>query len=321
MAVASAAVASADGPSRSERVLNLLALLLDRPRPVRRVEILTQISGYPGDTDAGRRAFERDKEMLRSMGVPIKVVTGTDAGDQAYTVDPDEYYLPDLELTDEETAALRIAVSAVALGSGAGEGALLKLGGFVGDSAPPIAALPLVPQLAPVFDAFRRRCVATFSYRGAKRTMEPWALTSRRGRWYVVGYDRDRSALRTFRADRVGDDVKIGPPAAFTVPSDFHPDDVGHDQPWQFGDEQIEVQILVNKAHVEDIAAALGPDVRRTDRSDGDAILTIEVANRAALRSTLLGFDDRVEIIAPEEMRAEMIEWLQCVIAQGERTR
>jgi predicted DNA-binding transcriptional regulator YafY len=313
--VASIAVADADTPSRSERVLNLLALLLDRPRPVARVEILTQIGGYPGDNEAGRRAFERDKEMLRSMGVPIKVVGGSEAAEQAYTVDPDEYYLPALGLTDEETAALRVAVSAVALGSGAGEGALLKLGALAGDSGSPIAALPLVPQLAPLFDAFRRRCVATFTYRGVRRTMEPWALSSHHGRWYVVGFDRDRTALRTFRADRVANDVKLGPPDAFTVPDDFRPDDVGRERPWQFGDEHLVVRMAVDATHVDDLVAALAPDVQRSDRDDGSSVLTIEVANRRALRSTLLGFEDHVEVLEPEELRRDITSWLERVIA------
>lgn len=313
-------MASPDGPSRSERVLNLLALLLERPRPVTRLEILSQIGGYPGDTEAGRRAFERDKEMLRSMGVPIQVVT-TDV-EQAYRVDPDEYYLPDLGLTDDETAALRIAVSAVALGSGAGEGALLKIGALAGGGDAPIAALPLVPQLAPLFDAFRRRCVATFGYRGARRTVEPWALASRRGRWYVVGFDRDRQALRTFRADRIDDDVRLGPPGAFAVPDDFRPDDIGHDQPWQFGDTSTAVELAVDAAALDDVVARLGPDATVVDRGGRlPGIVNVEVANAHALRNVLLDFDDRVEIVSPPELRAEMIAWLEAVIANAGGSR
>ena len=75
---------------------------------------------------------------------------------------PSDYYLPDLGLTPEETAALRVAVSAVSLGNQAGEGALMKLGG-VGDGAGgPIASLPIAPALATLFEAFRHRAVVTF---------------------------------------------------------------------------------------------------------------------------------------------------------------
>ena len=304
-----------DGPSRSERVLNLLAFLLDRQRPVQRDEILTEIPGYPGaETEAGRRAFERDKEMLRSMGVPVKVIGGGDATEAAYTVDPDEYYLPELGLTEDETAALRVAVSAVALGTGAGEGALLKLGGLRDDSTAPIAALPMVPQLAALFDGFRRRCVVTFRYRGEKRTVEPWALTSRRGRWYLVGHDRGRDARRTFRADRVSEDVKLGPPDAFEVPGDFRPDDAVREQAWNFGDEAVTVELAVDADRVDILVNVLGPDVERQPLDDERVRLTVAVSNPSALLPLLLDHGDRVEVLAPESLRRDIIEWVRAIV-------
>src|SRR5690242_3922708 len=119
----------ADAPSRVERVLNLLALLLDTRRPLSREEIVGEVAGYPPDVSANRRAFERDKEMLRGMGVPITVVAlPGETTETGYLVHPEEYYLPDLELTAEETAALRVAVNAISLGSLSAEGALMKLG-------------------------------------------------------------------------------------------------------------------------------------------------------------------------------------------------
>jgi proteasome accessory factor B len=308
-------VANHDGPSRSERVLNLLAFLLDRRRPVPRHEILAEIPGYPGgDTEAARRAFERDKEMLRSMGVPVKVIVGADSSDTAYTVDPDEYYLPELGLSDDETAALRVAVSAVALGTGAGEGAMLKLGGFAGDTTAPIAALPIVPQLASLFDAFRRRCVVTFRYRGEQRTVEPWALTSRRGRWYLVGHDRDRKARRTFRADRVGEDVKLGPPDAFDVPPDFRVEDAVREQAWNFGDDVVTVDLAVDADRTEGLVDALGPDVERQPMPDGRVLLQIGVANPGALLPLLLDHGERVEVIGPESLRHDVIEWVRAIV-------
>src|SRR5262245_35828486 len=125
----------ADAPSRVERVLNLLALLLDTRRPMSREEVVKAVSGYPTDIAANRRSFERDKEMLRGMGVPITVETlPGEAAEVGYRVLPDEYYLPNLELSDEETAALRVAVNAISLGSASAEGALMKLGGLPGEA-------------------------------------------------------------------------------------------------------------------------------------------------------------------------------------------
>src|SRR5689334_6775517 len=159
----------ADAPSRVERVLNLLALLLDTRRPLSREEIVREVAGYPTEVSANRRAFERDKEMLRGMGVPIAVepLSG-ESVEVGYRVRPDEYYLPDLHLSGEETAALRVAVNAIAVGSASAEDALMKLGGLPGIEGAPIASLPLVPSLATLFDAFRRRATVAFEYRGER---------------------------------------------------------------------------------------------------------------------------------------------------------
>src|SRR5438270_8893541 len=236
-----------NAPSRVERLLNLLALLLDTRVPLTRDDIVRDVAGYPEQVTAYRRAFERDKETLRGMGVPVTTEPVGDGTEVGYRVRPEDYYLPDLGLTPEQTAALRVAVSAVSLGNQAGIGALMKLGGVGDDSVPPIASLPIAPALATLFDAFRRRAVVTFAYRGRTRTVEPWGLSSKRGHWYVVGFDRDREAIRAFRADRVEGDVSVGELKAFEVPDDFRPDDHIEDRPWLLGDQSSEtVSILVD---------------------------------------------------------------------------
>jgi proteasome accessory factor B len=51
------------------------------------------------------------------------------------------------------------------------------------------------------------------------RTVEPWGVITEKGRWYLVGHDRDRDATRTFRLSRIGADVTpIGPAGAVIVP-------------------------------------------------------------------------------------------------------
>ena len=111
-----------DAPSRVERVLNLLALMLDTQVPRTREEFVREIAGYPAQPEANRRAFERDKEILRGMGVPITMETIGDGTEVGYRVRPDDYCLPDLGLTADETAALRVAVSAISLGDRTGHG-------------------------------------------------------------------------------------------------------------------------------------------------------------------------------------------------------
>src|SRR6185437_10880663 len=179
--------------------------MLDTRVPRTREEFVREISGYPAQPEANRRAFERDKEILRGMGVPITMEAIGDAGEVGYRVRPEDYCLPDLDLTADEAAALRVAVSAVSLGDRSGQGALMKLGGVGDQTSPPIA-----PALATLFEAYRHHAVVTFQYRGETRTLEPWGLSSKRGHWYVVGFDRDRAAVRAFRADRIEGDVRVG---------------------------------------------------------------------------------------------------------------
>jgi len=308
----------ADAPSRVERVLNLLALMLDTQVPRTREDFVREIAGYPAQPEANRRAFERDKEILRGMGVPITMETIGDGTDVGYRVRPDDYCLPDLGLTPDETAALRVAVSAVSLGDRSGHGALMKLGGVGDQTAAPIASLPIAPALATLFDAFRHRAVVQFTYRGESRTLEPWGLSSKRGHWYVVGFDRVRDAIRAFRADRIVGDVAVGDADAFEVPTDFRADRHIEDRAWLLGDAPaVAVRIAVDADHAHGVLAALGSDARIESGSadGGDTIVEVTMTNRAAFRSFVLGFLEHAEILDPPDVRADMIEWLEAVAA------
>jgi proteasome accessory factor B len=301
-----------DSPTRIERVLNLLAFLLDTKIPVTREEIVREVGGYPPQVSAHRRAFERDKEVLRGMGVPITTEQLGDSSEIGYRVKPDDYFLHDLGLSADETAALRVAVSAISLGNHSGEGALMKLGGLGDEGAAPIASLPLVPALATLFEGFRRRAVATFTHRDATRRLEVWGLSSKRGYWYVVGRDLDRDAIRAFRADRIDSDVILGPPDAFVAPDDFRPDDHIEDRPWMLGeDEPVTVRMVVDAAHAAGAAAELRGEAIVTDRPDGDVEIELTITNRAAFRSFALGFLDHAEVLSPPEVRDEVLTWLR----------
>jgi predicted DNA-binding transcriptional regulator YafY len=303
-----------DAPSRVERVLNLLALLLDTRRALTREEIVHDVAGYPPQITAYRRAFERDKETLRGMGVPLTTESIDDGAELGYRVRPEDYYLPDLGLDAEEAAALRVAVSAVSLGSHAGEGALLKLGGLADEAVAPIASLPIAPALATLFEGFRSRAVVRFTHRDRVRTVEPWGLSSKRGHWYVVGFDRDRGAVRAFRADRIEGDVDVGEPEAFEAPVGFRPDDHVESRAWLLGDDPaVTVRVRVDEAHADAMLTELGSDasidVTRSDRTG--TVIEIAVTNRAAFRSFVLGFLEHAEVLEPPDVRADIVQWLE----------
>ena len=197
-----------------ERITNLLTLLLETTQPLTLVEIADRLAGqYPESDSARRTAFERDKAMLRAEGIPIEqtVMTGDQAGQTAYRIDRARYELGDLGLTDEERNALQLAVAAVQLGTDWGEQAIWKLGGSGGGQRSDLeASLPSLPALPVLFQAVADRAVVGFAYRGQDRTLEPYTLLARNGLWYLVGRDRAKDEIRTYRVDRMEGDGRGG---------------------------------------------------------------------------------------------------------------
>ncbi|HEY8116043.1 MAG TPA: WYL domain-containing protein, partial [Actinomycetota bacterium] len=96
-----------------ERLVNLVALLLESRTPLTFEQIRSKLAEGYGHQDASsaKRMFERDKDVLRDIGVPIDVVS-TDAWDveHGYTIEKDRYYLPEIAFTPEELSALFVAV-------------------------------------------------------------------------------------------------------------------------------------------------------------------------------------------------------------------
>jgi predicted DNA-binding transcriptional regulator YafY len=201
---------------RTERLLNLVICLLGAKRPVSRAALREGIPGY-GDAasdEAFERMFERDKDELRQMGIPIDTVVNVQGEVEGYLIDEDAYAMPDMDFDPAERAVLGLAArvwSEAALTAEAGA-ALRKLEAATGDRWSPLLpgrpgtgeeALPLL------WEAIRSRTVVRFPYlaRGREiveeRTVEPWATAYRGGAWYLIGRSRERDAGRAFRLSRI----------------------------------------------------------------------------------------------------------------------
>jgi len=300
---------------RVERLTTLLANLLETPRPLRYEEVIDRIPGYPPDPNSARRQFERDKELLRRIGVPVavEVFDALDENDVGYRVRKEDYYLPDLDLTGDERVALHAAVTAVDLAGGQGRDALLKLGGIEGEAAPRLAALEWAPELPVLLEASRDRAPATFTYRGKARTLDPYTVLSRNGHWYAIGYEHGSGEARSFRVDRIDGAVSVGAPGSFERPDSFDPGQVLGSEPWRYGDEEIVVaEVLVDAGYAAGAATQVGGD-QAEFQPDGSVILRLAVSNRDALRSFVLGFLEHAEVVGPPELRADMIAWLDAL--------
>jgi len=306
---------------RLERLTNLVATLLDTRRPLTLEEIVELVPGYPDDKVSYRRQFERDKDTLRGIGIPVRLEAIDSFGpEQGYRIPPDEYYLPSLDLTPDEQAALHVAVTAVRLEGGpAPTEALLKIGGREGEAANALAALPTVPALPALFDAYRTRSTIAFTYRGASRRVEPWGILFRRGHWYVVGHDRDRGEQRSFRVDRIDGEVDAGSPGSFEPPARLELGTLLRDEPWRYGEEEaVEARVLVDSSRSAAVVDQVGTAAVVERREDGSVVVELPVTNTAALRSFVLGLLDAAEILGPPELRAEMVDWLESLAADAQ---
>ena len=219
---------------KTERLLSLVVCLLSARRYLTAAQIRAAVPGYPDSFDAFKRMFERDKDELRELGIPLE--TGTNAsGDEelGYRISRQAYELPEITLEPDEAAVLGLAarVWRRAELAGAAEGALLKLRAAGIDAEdltqPGIEPRVQTPEAAfgPLWEAVRDRRPVTFAYRAAgrsaaqQRNLEPWGVVSRRGRWYVAGQDADRGAQRVFRLSRIDGPVRFtGPVGTVVVP-------------------------------------------------------------------------------------------------------
>ncbi|MDQ2826192.1 MAG: WYL domain-containing protein [Actinomycetota bacterium] len=304
---------------RLERLINLVAALLDADQPLTADDLRHRLPGYAESDGSFRRAFERDKEALRDLGIPV-VVEPVDAavpGVLGYRIPKEDYYLRDPGLAPDELAALHLAASAVHLDGASGVEALWKLGGEVAEEGPAaaVAALPGAAHLAVVFAAISARRPVAFTYRGRARRIDPWRLSFRNGHWYLAGHDHHALGERVFRLDRIESDVEAaGEDGAFERPTHVG----AQPPPWEMGGEEaLTARLLVDAGQAAWAASHVGSKAVEAWRPDGSAVLAVRVTNRDAFRSFVLGFLDHAEVLDPPALRAEMIEWLQ-VMATGE---
>ena len=221
---------------RTERLLNLLFAFMAAGQPMTRAQVRSVVAGYqdsPSD-EAFERMFERDKDELRGMGVPVTTVLNASGEVEGYHIPKDVYALAPIEFTPAELSALAVAAQAwdEAVFAPAASLALRKLESYAPQARHAELTLTTAhlessePWLSSVIEGLREDTALSFAYRKAgeleaqQRRITPISLVSRHGHWYLVGLDHDRNAVRVFRVSRMASAPKAAGPRR-DVPSDL----------------------------------------------------------------------------------------------------
>jgi len=328
----------ADSLPPAERLLNLVIALVNTPGRMTKEQIRTSVAGYDrqGSTEAFERMFERDKETLRDLGVPVTTVHGpAHADDAGYRVDLDAYALPPMELSAAQLGVLGLAADFwqdQSLRADAARGLTkLRVVGDTRDDTDAVAGLaPRLhaagPALAPLLDAAQARQVVEFTYRAAstgevlRRTVEPWRIIASRGGWYLVGFDTGRDAPRVFRLSRIVDDVvPVGPPGAFVVPAGVDP------MAMLAASQQGETRLAWLSVAADRAGAlrsrAVEPGTERPPGSPrpGHDLIAVPFERSADLAEELLGYADAVVALGPDDLREDVVGRLREAVAMADR--
>ncbi len=315
-------------------MVNLVICLLSTRRFLTAAQIAATVPGYEHNADDSReheafqRKFERDKAELRELGVPLE--TGTASAfdtEPGYRIARREYALPDIHLEPQETAAVGIAARLwqhAGLAAAASSGLLkLRAAGVDVDPQATLGVEPVVtvdPAFGPLQAAARERREVRFDYRipekdaAMTRRLQPWGVVCWRGRWYVVGHDRDRDAPRCFRLSRiVGPVALVGLPGAYRPPADTNL--INYVANWSGGPQEHPGRAVVlvrpgRAAGVRRFAEHLSSD------PDGDR-LALAYAEADGLAGWLVRYGADVTVLEPDEVRKAVVARLQDLAEDG----
>src|SRR4051812_9519016 len=315
------------------RQLSLVAFLMAERRAITARDVKSNVEGYSEMSDeAFARRFYSDRAELLSLGVPLQSQRDEFTGEELYTLRSEQYFLPQLELDNDELAALQTALYLLEGKFAYAEPLRLALQnlalgrpGFAepsSDTAVRVEVLdpdysPEMPgRLAKLEGAISKQRTVKFEYwsisrdKVAERALNPYGLVQDNGGWYVVGHDLERSDIRTFRVSRIRGEIKFATRRErdFRVPTDFDIDRYRGRPPWQIGD-------LIGEARIE-VRGDTAWWVQRAYGSTGrleEGVFVTEYSSLPQLASWVLRQDGRAVPVEPEELRREVASSLRRV--------
>jgi proteasome accessory factor C len=316
------------------RQLSLVAFLMAERRPLTARDVKGNVEGYSEMSDeAFARRFYSDRAELRDLGVPLQSQRDEFTGEELYTLRSENYFLPKLELTDDELAALqtcfyllegkfayaeplRLALQNLALGRPALVDEAPSATAVRVEMRDPDYSAEMPGRLAKLETAISKQRTVKFAYRAmtsgkeTERTLNPYGLLHDRGVWYVIGSDHDREAIRTFRVSRIRGDIRFATRRErdFRLPADFDIDAYRGRASWQFGEPAGEARIEVRPETAWWVERAFGPSGRIED-----GVFVTEYSSLPMIASWVLRQDGRAVPREPDDLRREVAESLRRV--------
>ena len=220
--------------ARTERMLNLLFVLLNSSTPLTREQIRERVPGYGDSNEAFERMFERDKAALRELAIPLETKPVDLFHDDVlgYRIDRSDWLMPEISLSAQERTYLSLAASAwqsAQLSNAAKQAVTSVDAREQSDSLNvPVSLAKGRRHISEILSAIANGKTVTFDYVGlknsevARRTIDPWRALLHSGHWYLIGFDQDKGEVRSFRTDRiVGDLVETKNDILEPLPKDF----------------------------------------------------------------------------------------------------
>ncbi len=315
------------------RQLSLVAFLMAERRPLTARDVKGNVEGYSEMSDeAFARRFYSDRAELTALGIPLTAQRDECTGEELYTRRSEHYFLDELELDEDELAALqtalytlegkfayaeplRHALQNLALGRPGFRHAPTETAERVRVTAPDYSP-ELAARLSKLEAAISKQRTIQFRYwsptrdRETERRLNPYALRLDEGVWYVVGHDLDRDGIRTFRVSRVRSDIRFATRRErdFRQPEDFDVEAHRIPRPWQIGP-------LTGTARIE-VQGDTAWWVHRTLADAGtvdDGVFETSYSTLGPLVSWILRQNGRAIPLDPPELRDEVADALRAL--------
>ncbi|HWB22283.1 MAG TPA: WYL domain-containing protein [Gaiellaceae bacterium] len=313
------------------RQLSLVAFLMAERRPLTARDIKGNVEGYQEMSDeAFARRFYSDRAELVGLGVPLDSQRDEFTGEELYTLRSERYFLPPLELDDDELAALqtclyllegrfayaeplRLALQNLALGRPSGA---LDDGPTANAVRVEVRDPDYTPELQGRLGKLegaisKQRTIRAHYWSIAKdetreRTINPYALLPENGTWYVIGEDQEDKIVKNFRVSRIRSDIRFATRRErdFRMPEDFDIEQYRGRAEWQFGE-------ILGKARIE-----VAPDTAwwvmraydgRRNRVEDEVFVT-EYASLPLLARWILRQEGRAVPLSPPALRRLVVD-------------